>query len=484
MSSDSESEHFLEAPDISSSHPSTISAWANRCHADLVRLLDAFEESDAPDEARVEIAHVSLGRFRVWGQNIGAFKDAASRSSLDSRLGFKSSIGDAAPDRKLSDNFHDADGQTPTYESNSLVGVIDSSIDELFHLSMAIRRQRPGGRLPPSSELIRQDPDQDIQYVKDVYPKVKQSPWLSERLGKAIAWRKDYFRYRQEHMHRLGGSISESKRPVNDTYISATNDTSDNTNRDPSTIATTYQTESQTSASRTEESSEEDAPASVRTRATSFLTKKGKDDIGELTVPKLTSLEFKGVRLGFTHPFLCPFCMTVQNFEKESDWKTHFFTDFKPYVCTFEHCNEDLFTTRQGWFDHEHKTHRRRWCCNMCESEFDSPSGLAGHFGKDHPGSVADAQLPTMLTICEKPIRYFDANSCPICDDWNPASDQEDNVEGFRSHLARHLQKLALEARPVIDGLAIIKELDGENEGDAAYVLTICAILSGNNEIY
>ena len=68
---------------------------------------------------------------------------------------------------------------------------------------------------------------------------------------------------------------------------------------------------------------------------------------------------------------------------------------------------------------------------------------------------VTEAQMPLILETCERPIKSFGSESCPLCTDWEPPSTKE-NVKSFSRHLARHLQQLALEALPLaIDGLEI-----------------------------
>ncbi|KAJ4129843.1 hypothetical protein NW768_006813 [Fusarium equiseti] len=63
--------------------------------------------------------------------------------------------------------------------------------------------------------------------------------------------------------------------------------------------------------------------------------------------------------------------------------------------------------------------------------------------------------MPLILETCERPIKSFGSESCPLCADWEPPSTKE-NVKSFSRHLARHLQQLALEALPLaIDGLEI-----------------------------
>uniref|UniRef100_A0A8H7NLZ9 Uncharacterized protein n=1 Tax=Bionectria ochroleuca TaxID=29856 RepID=A0A8H7NLZ9_BIOOC len=61
---------------------------------------------------------------------------------------------------------------------------LHSSISNLFSLSMLIRRDRPKGRRLDSRRFVSLDKTADITYVEDRFPKLRQTPWLAQRLGK------------------------------------------------------------------------------------------------------------------------------------------------------------------------------------------------------------------------------------------------------------------------------------------------------------
>ncbi|KAK7422735.1 hypothetical protein QQZ08_009359 [Neonectria magnoliae] len=62
---------------------------------------------------------------------------------------------------------------------------------------------------------------------------------------------------------------------------------------------------------------------------------------------------------------------------------------------------------------------------------------------------------------CERPLKYFDASSFTLCNDWKPSVRQVENTKDFGRHLARHLQQIALEALPLsINGLKLCGDLE------------------------
>ena len=141
-------------------------------------------------------------------------------------------------------------------------------------------------------------------------------------------------------------------------------------------------------------------------------------------------------------------------------FRRHVFTDLQPYVCTFKDCeiSSKSFPTRAEWFQHECTTHRLHWSCNWCsqpDTTFRSAHELKRHLNSTHAGMVTEAQMEMVLETCERPIKSFSSDDCPLCADWEPPFTKE-NAKGFSRHLARHLQQLTLEALPLaIDGLEI-----------------------------
>ncbi|KAM5379505.1 hypothetical protein ACJZ2D_004013 [Fusarium nematophilum] len=129
-----------------------------------------------------------------------------------------------------------------------------------------------------------QDATLDIRHVKDKFPKVKETEWLAERFGTAIAKRRGFTYCRQQHHQRLAGQDQ-----------GLVEDGQDRSRKAPSTTATITTTIKL-------------GRLSVITGATSFATAFESDKGGGLRVPALTRLDFHGTQLEYNSAFECPFC--------------------------------------------------------------------------------------------------------------------------------------------------------------------------------
>lgn len=340
----------------------SISSMAQKSRQQLESLLHQFgPNGSSGDLVRVED---SLGRFMVWARNLGAFRDPNSTSSLDYRLrngnqmqaNVKAALQDIAesasrgqlfllglitvarrinyslslftakliltgdlPNRSNEGEFQHVPSNVsqasllsntprpPTSELRELLLGLEASINRLFRLSMLIRRHRPRGRLPGETQLPEQDASIDIRHVKDKYAKVKESPWLAERLGRATAKRRWWILYRQSHHRRLA-----------DQNEGSTEGAETESRMAASTLATTYDE----SYGGLDDHLERLARVSLMTQATSFATAFGSDEDGELRVPDLTRLVFNGIRLDYNDIFECPFCRAMQLVSSEREWRS------------------------------------------------------------------------------------------------------------------------------------------------------------------
>ncbi|KAK1986723.1 hypothetical protein LZ30DRAFT_253565 [Colletotrichum cereale] len=456
----------------------TISSLAHSCHAAFSKLCQELPsteyyglEPEATDEA---------GRFTVWASNIGALQKPQSLSSLDSRLTkaerMKNNVvsGLQRLENALKRANEIALGSIPnrtskpatageiirysvgtvvgsnderdhefTTEINELFNNVQSCITYLFTLSTLLRRSHPRGRTsqqgPQSSQS---DPGPLITNAKDKFPKLKQSPWLAERIGQRTARQMDYIRYRQNHRTKLAridvGLMKDELAERATTKATSFHDT----------IATPESIKQPTSGSSQEES--------IYTVATSFAQTAVGDTYSGRIVPQLTDMWLDGRQLGYGEPVECPYCRTIQILKDRYHWKHHVYCDLQTYVCSFEHCSEGPFQTSHEWFKHEVDKHRRQWKCVLCHAKCSSASALESHFNSQHPSVVSATQRKVMLKACEKPLNHFDTDSCLLCDNWSPSSETEGNSNKFRSHLAKHYQDLACEAIPLdIEGLEI-----------------------------
>ncbi|KAK2003846.1 hypothetical protein LX36DRAFT_565467 [Colletotrichum falcatum] len=470
----------------------TISSLAHSCHAAFSKLCQDLlsteyrgSEPEATDQA---------GRFNVWALNIGALQRPQSSSSLDSRLKraerMKNNVvsglqrlenalkrandialgnmpnrttSPATAEEAIKHSVGAVVGSTDkrdhgfTTEINELFNNIQSCITYLFTLSTLLRRSHPRGRTSQQGPQTPQsDPGPLVTNAKDKFPKLKQSPWLAERIGQRTARQMDYIRYRQSHRTRLARVDVGPPRQDELAERATTKATSFH-----DTIAVPDSIKQPASGSTREES--------MYTVATSFAQTAVGDTSSGRIIPQLTDMWLDGRQLGYGQPVECPYCRTIQIIKDRYHWKHHVYRDLQTYVCSFEHCSEGPFQTSHEWFEHEIDKHRRQWKCVLCHAKCSSASALESHFDSRHPSVVSATQRKVMLKACEKPLNRFDTESCLLCDNWRPSSETEGNSNKFRSHLAKHYQDLACEAIPLaIEGLEIKAADDDDDDDDEA----------------
>ncbi|KFY11671.1 hypothetical protein V491_07104 [Pseudogymnoascus sp. VKM F-3775] len=145
--------------------------------------------------------------------------------------------------------------------------------------------------------------------------------------------------------------------------------------------------------------------------------------------------------------FKCPYCSTTLDAKamlQRDLWKKHVFRDLRPYLCTFEQCEnpEKLYLTRHDWIYHETQMHRRQWICASCsQQKFSSRSDMKIHFMEKHAGQFPESQIMTMVDISERPMDDDEGADCPICL-------ATLSLSALRIHLATHLEELALFVLP------------------------------------
>jgi hypothetical protein len=126
-------------------------------------------------------------------------------------------------------------------------------------------------------------------------------------------------------------------------------------------------------------------------------------------------------------------------------YRRHVFRDLRPYVCTFEKCqdSERLFVTRHEWVSHEQQMHRRKWIClELCEREFSTKAALEKHLVDQHTSDNETPVLSRVADMCERGIDATEQSSCPICRETM-------SLSRLQEHLATHLEEIALGVLPV-----------------------------------
>ncbi|KAI1343966.1 hypothetical protein F5Y15DRAFT_368606 [Xylariaceae sp. FL0016] len=155
--------------------------------------------------------------------------------------------------------------------------------------------------------------------------------------------------------------------------------------------------------------------------------------------------------------FECPYChMSLSSAEmrKRMTWKRHVFRDLRPYTCTFHDCSnpEKLYATRHDWMYHEMQMHRRVWTCAECNATFMTKKSMAKHLKASHPGDWTPSQLPILIDMRECPADESNIISCPLCP-------SQISLGRLLAHLAGHMEDIALFALP-----STINESDDNHE--------------------
>jgi hypothetical protein len=81
--------------------------------------------------------------------------------------------------------------------------------------------------------------------------------------------------------------------------------------------------------------------------------------------------------------------------------------------------------------------HRRKWICEDHNIEFRSADLFAEHVSTMHALSVSQHQMPVLTELSERPCDDMEIHPCPLCP-------EERRLNALTTHLAEHLESLAL----------------------------------------
>jgi hypothetical protein len=133
--------------------------------------------------------------------------------------------------------------------------------------------------------------------------------------------------------------------------------------------------------------------------------------------------------------------------------RKHVFSDLQPYICTYSDCqlHEYFFDNLDDWFRHESRTHRVEWFCNTdSHPSFVDRKDFLDHMHAVHSEPLDETQLLNLHHGFQRPSNAY-AGTCTLCGQY---------ANRLKSHLARHLQQLALFAIPQTDYMDPIEEDD------------------------
>lgn len=306
----------------------TISVAVRRC---LTQFPGLLEHEDGWNRGQVQISDVQdeLSRFKVWVGNAGA--QHSGRRSLDYRLRDAShlriqvlqllgNMGDLldgardiltgkqmpwdeeppdsdsdSDDDELSENNFSFD--MPKKELAQIVRNIGNIVSCLARLAVAIRNPAPHDRFRESQAIDTSYAEPyDIQHVRNKFPGIDSN--ISERLGKAICRRRQYFKYREAHHARL----SEGLHP----------DSSKTEATAKSTVASSIPDASKKNQGFDVWAQGDDAESDTGLSRTSYANSTVNED--GIRVPPLPKEAQKG-------PFECPYCYELIVARTRSAWK-------------------------------------------------------------------------------------------------------------------------------------------------------------------
>nr|pir hypothetical protein B24P7.50 [imported] - Neurospora crassa [Neurospora crassa] len=307
-------------------------------------------------------------------------------------------------------------------------------IDRLLRLSLIIRNPTPHNHFlsRQAAEVIQYSEPFDIHHVHEKFPKLARE--VAERLGKSLSVRRQYFRYREEHFHRLADGLPGSETELLDPHEQAT------------TIASPIPNHLETV--KTCDISFDDIDGRSELSATSYAASEVNSD--QLRVPPMPSGYANG-------PIKCPFCHSIIQIGSRRDWK-----DLQPYACLAHTCSaaSKLYGRRKDWSKHMYLEHWTLWKCpSGCHKYMHSAEKFQQHISSAHKDELSEHHTGSLARLCSVSDPAQARGPCIFCDH-HLASDKL-----YISHVALHLEQLALFALPSVD-YDQDEDDDGFEEGD------------------
>ena len=129
--------------------------------------------------------------------------------------------------------------------------------------------------------------------------------------------------------------------------------------------------------------------------------------------------------------------------------REHVLYDLRPYVCTFPQCDLAMFSNKDSWFKHELDDHRLEWCCQFCShSPIETPEKYEVHLRNYHVNSLRGLHLSVIMESSKQSVSAISSSLCPFCDPQVKDEDLPLDTFGFKNHVAKHMEQLALFAIP------------------------------------
>lgn len=312
----------------------------------LVELINYLENNDVPNVISSSEITDALERFVLWAGNLGALRGPTSKLSLEYRLAEAPeiriqihrqldylleaiddgmfdialpshisnipSVTTLVQERQANHDIMDDDmnmeycdepddpEEDPSEEIRMNMDLISESLKALFRIAVLIRKTNTDSRFERAIHASKFTFPHtfDVDHVREKYPKLKteEQSWLAERLGKAIARRRQFIKYCRDHKARLA---------LDDENIEAENATT----VIQSSKATTLKLEEIQAVPNFPVDDYEDDGVSILSTSTTT------DVLSTLALPRLQDLSRDG------EAFECPICFTLRSIKGDRSWR-------------------------------------------------------------------------------------------------------------------------------------------------------------------
>ncbi|KAK3493374.1 hypothetical protein B0T13DRAFT_50138 [Neurospora crassa] len=449
------------------------------------------------------LASSYLSRFKLWAGSLGAHRPSGTKSleyklrdaslirnhilsllrdlcgSIDHARGVIATDYTAGNDTKLDEGSDSIDDSiddelaglfySDDEEANNLseldqaLGRVSNTINNLLRLSATIRNPAPHDHFKSKAvDLIRAYEPRYKDHIKHRFANLGEV--LVDRLAKSMTRRREYFRYREEHVTRLAAGMdkieagedhdeAQSERRTISTAISSLPDHL----KDHAVVATGG-----------DDFEKLDDVRSLASQATTYAATEAES--GELRVPE-TPVEFQKGEAA-----KCPFCHVFVSIPTRYDWKKHVFRDLQPYNCLENDCPmpNHQFERRSEWAEHMRRQHWKVWHCPLgCLDAitFSNVAELNHHLHSTHGQDVSASldergRIPSGTRFASCVPDFSKAcGPCPVCVEVNITSEKH-----YVSHVGAHLKQLALFVLPRLEyeGDESNKDEDNEVSNDSA----------------
>ena len=123
-----------------------------------------------------------------------------------------------------------------------------------------------------------------------------------------------------------------------------------------------------------------------------------------------------------------------------------------------------MFPTRKLWKEHEFAHHRysRVWVCPECPQSLSSLENWKIHVNSAHDVLFSGAQYKAMMAVVEHKIpQAVESLQCPLC-----LSLPKNSRKHFTTHVAKHMERIALAALPREAEIDTDDASDGATSGE------------------